>query len=113
MPGLPPLALPAIAARAHARKGVTGAMAHAFNRWDWARATFAVGGQPWTADIDALAVRRGTGKFVRVNRSNVKLPPTSLNQSGPTYTTAVRHAGPHRDRPGNRSVAHRKGIQRV
>ena len=88
MPGLPPLALPAIAARAHARKGVTGAMAHAFNRWAWARATFAVGGQPWTADIDALAVRRGTGKFVRVNRSNVKLPPTSLNQSGPTYTTA-------------------------
>src|SRR5204863_1530703 len=45
MPGLPPLALPAIAARAHARQGVTGAMAHAFNRWDWARATFAVGGQ--------------------------------------------------------------------
>jgi CO/xanthine dehydrogenase Mo-binding subunit len=87
MPGLPPLALPAIAARAHARKGVTGAMAHAFNRWAWARATFAVDRQPWTADIDALAVRRGTGKFVRVDRSNVKLPPTSLNQSGPTYTT--------------------------
>jgi CO/xanthine dehydrogenase Mo-binding subunit len=88
MQGLPPLALPAIAAKAHASNGVTGAMAHAFNRWAWARATFAVGGQPWTADIDALAVRRGTGKFVRVNRSNVKLPPTSLNQSGPTYTTA-------------------------
>ena len=87
MQGLPPLALPAIAAKAHARKGVTGAMAHAFNRWDWARATFAVGGQPWTADIDALAVRRGTGKFVRINRSNVKFPPATLNQSGPTYTT--------------------------
>ena len=87
MQGLPPLALPDIAARAHARGGVTGAMAHAFNRWDWARASFAVGGQPWTADIDALAVRRGAGKFVRINRTNVKLPPTSLNESGPTYTT--------------------------
>ena len=86
MQGLPPLALPAVAAKAHARNGVTGAMAHAFNRWAWARATFAVGGQPWTADIDALAVRRGTGKFVRINRSNVKFPPASLNQSGPTYT---------------------------
>jgi CO/xanthine dehydrogenase Mo-binding subunit len=32
MPGLPPLALPAIAAKAHARYGVTGAMAHGFNR---------------------------------------------------------------------------------
>src|SRR5262249_58175894 len=29
MPGLPPLALPAVAAKAHARNGVTGAMAMA------------------------------------------------------------------------------------
>jgi CO/xanthine dehydrogenase Mo-binding subunit len=86
MPGLKPLPLQAVAARAHARNGVTGAMAHGFNRWAWARATFAVGGQPWTADIDALAVRRGTGKFARINRSNVKFPPASLNHSGPTYT---------------------------
>ena len=50
------------------------------------RHEFAVGGQPWTADIDALAVRRGTGKFVRIDRSNVKFPPAKLNQSGPTYT---------------------------
>ncbi len=61
-------------------------MAHAFNRWAWSQATFAVSGQPWTADIDALAVRRGAGKFVRIDRSNVKFPPTNLNQSGPTYT---------------------------
>src|SRR5262249_25862511 len=59
MPGLTPLPSQAIAAKAHARNGVTGAMAHSFNRWAWARATFAVSGQPWTADIDALAVRRG------------------------------------------------------
>jgi len=86
MPGLTPLPLQAVAAKAHARNGVTGAMAHSFNRWAWARATFAVSGQSWTADIDALAVRRGTGKFVRIDRSNVKFPPASLNQSGPTYT---------------------------
>jgi CO/xanthine dehydrogenase Mo-binding subunit len=87
MPGLTPLPLQAVAAKAHARNGVTGAMAHSFSRWAWSRATFAVGGQPWTADMDALAVRRGTGKFVRIDRSNVKFPPASLNQSGPTYTT--------------------------
>jgi CO/xanthine dehydrogenase Mo-binding subunit len=86
MPGLTPLALQAVAAKAHARNGVTGAMAHSFNRWAWARATFAVSGHSWTADIDALALRRGTGKFVRIDRSNVKFPPASLNQSGPTYT---------------------------
>ena len=48
MPGLPPLALPAIAPKAHARNGVTGAMAHAFSRWAWSQATFVVDGQPWS-----------------------------------------------------------------
>jgi CO/xanthine dehydrogenase Mo-binding subunit len=87
LPGLAPLPLPAVAAKAHARNGVTGAMAHGFNRWAWSQATFVVGRQAWTADIDALAVRSGAGKFVRIDRSNVKFPPTSLNRSGPTYTT--------------------------
>src|SRR5215510_12366848 len=82
MPGLPPLALPAVAAKAHARSGVTGAMAHGFNRWAWSQATFAVSGQAWTADIDALAVRLGAGKFVRIDRSNVKFPPTDFNRIG-------------------------------
>src|SRR5262249_52083914 len=45
VPGLPPLALPAIAARAYAHNGVTGAMAHAFSRWAWSEATFQVAGQ--------------------------------------------------------------------
>jgi CO/xanthine dehydrogenase Mo-binding subunit len=85
MPGLAPLVLPAVAAKAHARNGVTGAMTHCFNRWAFAQATFAISGQAWTADIDALAVRRGGGKFARLNRSNVKYPPTDLNKSGPTH----------------------------
>jgi len=85
MPGLAPLALPAVAAKAHVGNGVTGAMTHCFNRWAWAQATFAISGQTWTADIDALAVRRGGGKFARLDRSNVKYPPTDLNKSGPTH----------------------------
>jgi len=91
MPGLAPLALPAIAAKAHARNGVTGAMAHGFNRWAWSQATFAVAGQAWTADIDALAVRRGAGKYVRIDRSNVKFPPTDFNRIGQSYTSACGH----------------------
>ena len=91
MRGLAPLALPAVAARAHARKGVTGAMAHGFNRWAWSQATFVVAGQAWTADIDALAVRRGTGKFVRIDRSNVKFPPTDFNRIGTSYTSECGH----------------------
>lgn len=87
MPGLAPLALPAVAAKAHARGGVTGAMAHSFNRWAWSQATFAIAGQAWTADIDALAVRKGAGKFVRLDRSSVKFPPTTFNRFGSTYTS--------------------------
>jgi CO/xanthine dehydrogenase Mo-binding subunit len=87
MPGLAPLALPAVAAKAHARGGVTGAMAHAFNRWAWSQATFAIDGQTWTGDIDALAVRKGASKFVRLDRTAIKFPSTAFNRSGPTYTT--------------------------
>ena len=90
-PGLAPLALPAVAAKAHARNGVTGAMAHAFNRWAWSQATFSLNGQAWTADIDALAVRRGSGKYVRVDRSNVKFPPTDFNRIGQSYTSGCGH----------------------
>jgi CO/xanthine dehydrogenase Mo-binding subunit len=87
MPGLAPLALPAIAGRAHARNFVTGAMTHSFSRWSWSQASFMIGGQPWTADIDALAVRNGTGKFVCLDRSNVKFPPTDFNRFGTSYTS--------------------------
>jgi CO/xanthine dehydrogenase Mo-binding subunit len=87
MPGLAPLSLPMIAAKAHARNFVTGAMAHAFSRWGWSRATFPVAGQTWTADIDALAVRRGGGKYARLDRTGVKFPPTDNNRFGSTYTS--------------------------
>jgi CO/xanthine dehydrogenase Mo-binding subunit len=87
LPGLPPLALEQIAARAHARKGVTGAMVHAFSRWAWSRATFTVAGEPWSADIDALALRMGGGEFVRLDRRDVKFPPTVYNRFGTSYSS--------------------------
>jgi CO/xanthine dehydrogenase Mo-binding subunit len=87
MPGLPALAVRAIAAKAHERNLVTGAMAHSFSRWAWSQATFSIRGQPWTADIDALAVRNGTGKFTRLDRANVKFPPTDFLRMGTTYTS--------------------------
>jgi CO/xanthine dehydrogenase Mo-binding subunit len=87
MPGLAPLPLAAIAARAHRRNDITGAMAHAFSRWAWSRATFMVSEQQWTADIDALAVRSGGGRFVRLDRTAVKFPPTDFNRIGAAYTS--------------------------
>src|SRR5205085_628934 len=63
------------------------AMAHAFSRWAWAQASFPIDGQRWTADIDALAVRRGGGNFRRLDRTNVKFPPTDFLRFGTTYTS--------------------------
>jgi CO/xanthine dehydrogenase Mo-binding subunit len=87
MPGLAPLALSAIAARAHARSFVTGAMAHGFSRWAWSSGTFAIAREEWTGDIDALAVRFGGGKYMRLERTAVKFPPTDFNRIGAAFTS--------------------------
>jgi CO/xanthine dehydrogenase Mo-binding subunit len=85
--GLPPLPLRAVAAKAHERNFVTGAMAHGFSRWAWSQATFNLRGQPWAADIDALAVRNGKGPFTRIDRTNVQFPPTDFLRMGTAYTS--------------------------
>ncbi|MEP7329467.1 MAG: molybdopterin cofactor-binding domain-containing protein [Betaproteobacteria bacterium] len=87
MPGKSPLPIATLAARAHERKWVTGAMVHGFNRWAWAQATFTVAGQSFTADLDALAVRMGDGKFLRIPRRNVKFPPTIFNRFSTAYSS--------------------------
>ena len=87
MPGLRPLALPSLAAAAHARNLVTGAIAHSFSRWAWSHARFPVSGEQWAGDIDALAIRKGSGRFQRLNRNHVKFPPTDNNRIGTAYTS--------------------------
>jgi CO/xanthine dehydrogenase Mo-binding subunit len=87
MHGFAPLPLSALAAKAHARHLVTGAVAHSFSRWAWARARFPLAGEQYRAEIDALAVRRGSGKFDRIDRVSVKFPPTDNNRIGTAYTS--------------------------
>jgi CO/xanthine dehydrogenase Mo-binding subunit len=87
MTGLSPLPLSVIAAKAHAQKGVTGAMAHAFSRWAWSQATFTISGETWTADIDALAVRYGGEQFTRLDRSAVAFPPSDYNRIGTAFSS--------------------------
>ncbi len=84
---LAPLALADVAARAHARKLVTGAVVHGFNRWAWASATFEIDGESYTADIDALALRRGDGPFARLDRKRVAFPPAVNNRFSTSYTS--------------------------
>ena len=85
--GLSPLPLKAIAAKAHQQGGVTGAMAHAFSRWAWSEATFVLPGGEWSADIDALAIRRGAGAFTVLDRKSVAFPPTDYNRIGTAFAS--------------------------
>jgi CO/xanthine dehydrogenase Mo-binding subunit len=87
MSGLAPLALADVAAKAHAQNGVVAAMAHGFNRWLWSHAIFGIAGEPWTADIDALAVRRAEGEFICLDRSYIQFPPTEFNRIGTSYSS--------------------------
>ena len=82
-----PLPLAAIAAKAHASGFVTGAITHAFSRWAWSNATFPLDGHRYSADVDALAVRRGEGPFQCIERVAVRFPPTNNNRIGTTYTS--------------------------
>lgn len=86
--GLPPLAQADVAAKAYEQGGITGAMAHAFSRWAWAQAAFPLGGMDWAADIDALAIRRGSGNFAVLDRSFVFFPPTDYNRIGTSFTSS-------------------------
>jgi len=87
MTGLSPLPLAKLAAKAHALKLVTGAVAHYFSRWSWSQATFPFGGSSWSADIDGLAVRYGAGDFVRLDRTSVAFPPTDYNRIGTAFSS--------------------------
>jgi CO/xanthine dehydrogenase Mo-binding subunit len=87
MPDLMPLGLPALAATAHARGFVTGAIAHSFSRWAWSRARFQLGADQYRAEIDALALRNGGGQFAALDRVSVKFPPTDNNRIGTVYTS--------------------------
>jgi CO/xanthine dehydrogenase Mo-binding subunit len=88
MEGLVPLPLAQLAATAHARNLITGAMAHGFSRWAWSRARFQLPGEAWRAEIDALAVRKGGGNFERLDRQSVWFPPTTNNRIGVAFTAA-------------------------
>ena len=85
---LPPLPLAHLAARAHTRNLVTGAMAHGFSRWAWSAARFPVDGGTWDAEIDGLAVQRGGGEYRAIDRESVSFPPTDNNRIGTAFASA-------------------------
>jgi len=57
--GMQPLSLPELARQAHDMGLVVGAVAHGFNRWEWARADFRINGQTEQLPLDGLALAFG------------------------------------------------------
>ena len=93
---------------------VTGAMAHGFSRWAWSRARFPVAGRTMDrAEIDALAVRRGDGKFAAPRSHQRQISADRQQPDRHHLHVDVRHAGPRRDRARHRRAAHRQGLQRA
>ncbi|MCF8534017.1 MAG: molybdopterin-dependent oxidoreductase [Reyranella sp.] len=83
-PGKEPLSFARLAKRCHATSRTTGVMVHAFSRWRWARAEFAMGTDIWNGAIDALALRRG-GDWRVQDRLKVDFPPASTERASETY----------------------------
>jgi len=101
--GMQPLPLAQLAQRAHEMGLVTGAVVHAFNRWQWTEAEFPIDGQAQRLPLDGLALRHGAGAagaprdaqkpaagdYRVVPRTQVFIPPVQRNNAAVTYYTAV------------------------
>jgi len=96
--GMEPLSLEFLAKRAHEMGLITGAISHAFNRWEWSRADYEINGRSENLPLDGLAVQYGTGAseaqkalmtskrgYHLLTRKNPYIPPTQRNNAGVTY----------------------------
>ena len=109
--------LPALAAKAHARNVVTGAMVHCFNRWAWSQRAPSTYRRGLDGRYRCAAVRRGEGNLAsRPFRRHIRQP--SITGSAPTYSSLcgavsasrssappARYASPRPTRAGMRPGA--------
>jgi CO/xanthine dehydrogenase Mo-binding subunit len=100
--GMQPLPLALLTREAHARGLIVGAAVHAFNRWEWAEASFTVNGVPVRAPVDGLSIRYGDGAapakrallttpggYQVLDRQDVFYPPTQRDNARVTYYSTV------------------------
>jgi CO/xanthine dehydrogenase Mo-binding subunit len=94
--GLEPLAFEQLAKKAHELGLVTGAVVHAFNRWQWSEAQFDIAGDGVRIPVDGLSVRLGAGQakatangYTVLDRKRVFIPPVQRNNAAVTYYSAI------------------------
>lgn len=83
--GMEAIPLSRLAAIAHQKGLVTGAMVHAFNRWQWSEATFPIQGQIVRLPLDGVSLRYGKRHFSMIKRQQLFVPPLNRNFAGVTY----------------------------
>lgn len=88
--GMEPLSLERIAERIYQRGGLTGAVSHGFNRWEWANADFNIDGEITNRPLDGISLRWGDNTKYEVNkRVKINFPSTQRNHAGTSYSSAM------------------------
>ena len=118
--GMPGLSLRQLARQAHEMGGVTGAVVHAFNRWQWAESDFTIDGQAERLPLDGIALRHGAGTAAAGGTPPPAQPAApaaaaaSEGQARPSAAAAnpEQAAGPGGYRGIGRNAAHYPPVQR-
>lgn len=88
--GLEPLSLMRLAERVYALNGLTGAVGHGFNRWQWTEADFKIKDDITRIPLDGLSLKWGNQASYDINeRQSVSYPSIQRNNAAVTDYTAL------------------------
>lgn len=83
--GLEPLTLERIAQKVYEMKGITGAVGHGYNRWEWAQADYKINKKTERFSLDGIALRTGNSdQYVYNKRIKVDYPAVQRANAGVT-----------------------------
>ena len=87
--GLEVLSLQRLIDRTFEMGGLTGAVCHVFNRWEWAEADFKINDETRRLPVDGLSLRFADKDYQVWHREKAYYPDTQRNNAGVTYYSAV------------------------
>ncbi|EKT58297.1 xanthine dehydrogenase family protein molybdopterin-binding subunit [Providencia sneebia] len=87
--GLEVLSLSRLVTRTYEMGGLTGAVCHVFNRWQWAESDFHIQGKTRRLPVDGLALRFADKDYQVWDREKAYFPETRRSNAGVTYYSAV------------------------
>ncbi len=88
--GMQILPFEVLAKKAYEMGLITGVVAHAFNRWEWAQADFIVTDKEQRLPLDGISLRKGNSdSYEPLPRNRVIYPPMQRNNAAVTYYSAI------------------------